>query len=226
MKTVRAWIPENFLKRLSYLIVALFIMAVGITIVIKANLGQSTFSGFAYTLSTLANIRIGTMLIYLNTLFFIMEVAILRKKFPPFQSLQIPVNLIFGELLNLFNYEVELFNLISAQAYPVRLVFMIAGVICLAIAVAFINHIDLLILPYEAIILLVSRVYKLNYRRFRTLLDLTLVSSSVLLTYGFALGITPVREGTAFLALSLGSMIALGMKFWARVLPDISPKQP
>ena len=219
MKKLTISLPSQFFLRLSTLIVALLIMAFGITLVLKANLGQSTFTAFAFTLSHVFNIRIGTMLIYLNSLFLLMEILILKKKFPLFQALQMPVNILFGELINLFTYEVPAFDFISAQAYPLRLLFMVAGAFILAIAVAFINHIDLIILPFEAIILLISRVYKLNYRRFRTLLDLSLISTSLALTFGLSLGIMPVREGTAILAFTLGSMIALGMKFWERVFP-------
>lgn len=219
MKNLKAHLPSQFMYRLLILSVALIFMAIGITIVIKANLGQSTLSAFAYSLSTVSSIKIGTVLIVLNIIFFAGEIVILKGKIPLFQWLQVPANVLFGEMINFFNYELALLDVISAQAYPIRVLFMLLGAAILAFMVALINHIDLIILPFEAIILLYSKVKRLNYRRVRTLVDFTLISISVTLMLVYRFEVSPVREGTAIIALSLGTIIQIAMLYWEKLIP-------
>jgi uncharacterized protein len=216
MKNLKVNLPSKFFKRLFLLSIALTFMAIGITIVIKASLGQSTLSAFAYSISAASSIKIGTVLIFLNIIFFLGELVIVKGKIPLFQWLQVPANVLFGEMINFFNYDFELLNIITQQAYPVRVIFMLVGALILGIMVALINHIDLIILPFEAIILLYSKVKKINYRRFRTLVDFTLVSSSLLLMFIYRFDVSPVREGTAIIALSLGSVIQVSMRYWEK----------
>jgi len=219
MKNLKAHLPSQFIYRLLMLSVALTFMAIGITIVIKANLGQSTLSAFAYSLSEVTSIKIGTVLIVLNIIFFAGEIVIVKGKMPLFQWLQVPANVLFGEMINFFNYELSILNVISAQSYPIRLLFMVLGASILAVMVALINHIDLIILPFEAIILLFSKVKRYNYRRVRTLVDFTLVSISLILMVVYQFDVYPVREGTAIIALSLGTVIQIAMRYWEKLIP-------
>lgn len=94
---VRRSIGEHIL-RCFVLIVALFIMSLGIALSAKANLGVSPISCTPYVLSLALPLTMGTVTILMHLSFVAVQAALLKRQFRPAHLLQIPVVFIFGAL--------------------------------------------------------------------------------------------------------------------------------
>lgn len=57
---------KKFLVHLLLTLIAIATIGFGMSLIIKANLGQSTVSGFTNTLAHVMNTKAGTVLIYFN----------------------------------------------------------------------------------------------------------------------------------------------------------------
>ena len=67
------------LSRILLNLLSVAIIAIGMTLLIKANLGQSTVSGFSSTLAHILSVKTGTIVFFLNLVCFILELIILKK---------------------------------------------------------------------------------------------------------------------------------------------------
>src|SRR5699024_4244280 len=91
-------------KRTLTFILGVFIMALGAAVSVRAQLGTSPITSFPTVLSFGTPLSIGTYLIILNLIFLGLQILILRRKFPAFQFIQIPITFAFGLFTDLGMY--------------------------------------------------------------------------------------------------------------------------
>ena len=87
MKTIIDY--KQVLNNYSILIIGLFIMSFGVALSVRSNLGTTPISCIPYVLSFKFPLSLGTITILFNTLLIIIQILILRSKFPKIQLLQI-----------------------------------------------------------------------------------------------------------------------------------------
>lgn len=96
MKTINDYIKldlykidyKQVLNNYSILIIGLFIMSFGVALSVRSNLGTTPISCIPYVLSFKFPLSLGTITILFNTLLIIIQILILRSKFPKIQLLQ------------------------------------------------------------------------------------------------------------------------------------------
>ncbi|MDP3443362.1 MAG: hypothetical protein Q8T08_10945, partial [Ignavibacteria bacterium] len=96
---------KKFLVHLLLSLVAIAMIGFGMSLIIKANLGQSTVSGFTNALAHVLSIKAGTVLIYFNLICFVFEIILLGNKVKPLIILQPLLSLVFGNIVNFFLYD-------------------------------------------------------------------------------------------------------------------------
>lgn len=199
-------------RRLLLLTVGMLIMALGIALSIRSDLGTTTISSLPYVLSLITPMTLGTATILVNIGLVTLQVAILRRRFRLFQLLQLPILVIFGLFNDLALWATDW---ISHDAYWQQWLLVLAGIGLLGVGICFQIAADTVMLPGEATVLTISRELS---RRFgeRTLfvfgyikimLDLTLVSSALILALTFLGGFIGVREGTLAAAFLIGATV-------------------
>lgn len=199
-------------RRLLLLTVGMLIMALGIALSIRSDLGTTTISSLPYVLSLITPMTLGTATILVNLGLVTLQVAILRRRFRLFQLLQLPILVIFGLFNDLALWATDW---ISHDAYWQQWLLVLAGIGLLGVGICFQIAADTVMLPGEATVLTISRELS---RRFgdRTLfvfgyikimLDLTLVSSALILALTFLGGFIGVREGTLAAAFLIGATV-------------------
>lgn len=208
-------------RRLLLLTVGMLIMALGIALSIRSGLGTTTISSLPYVLSLITPMTLGTATILVNLGLVTLQVAILRRRFRLFQLLQLPILVIFGLFNDLALWATDW---ISHDAYWQQWLLVLAGIGLLGVGICFQIAADTVMLPGEATVLTISRELS---RRFgdRTLfvfgyikimLDLTLVSSALILALTFLGGFIGVREGTLAAAFLIGATVK-------RLQPHLGP---
>ena len=168
-------------------------------------------------LSLLTPPSVGALMILLNLVFVGLQIAILRRRFPPLQLLQIPVVIAFG-VLN--DAALWLLRDVTASTYWQQWLLAACGIVIVGIGEAFQVKAKATPLAGEGLILTLSAELVARYGPRRPLLfgamkiqfdtTLVLVSAALgLIATGTLLG---VREGTLAAALCVGLVVQLALR--------------
>lgn len=191
----------SILKRTLLLCIALGVMAVGVALSIKADLGTSPISSVPYVVSLMSEMSVGTATILINAILLVGEILIMRRQFQPIQLLQLAVVTLFGCLIDLCLWGLD--GLTYAD-YGQQWMICIAGIIILGIGVGLEVTANLIPLPGEGLILSICTVLPIKFGNMKVITDVSLVLVAVLLSFAFLSGLYGVREGTIAAAICVG----------------------
>ena len=192
---------RSILKRTLLLCIALGVMAVGVALSIKADLGTSPISSVPYVVSLMSEMSVGTATILINAILLVGEILIMRRQFQPIQLLQLAVVTLFGWLIDLCLWGLD--GLTYAD-YGQQWMICIAGIIILGIGVSLEVTANLIPLPGEGLILSICTVLPIKFGNMKVITDVSLVLVAVLLSFAFLSGLYGVREGTIAAAVCVG----------------------
>ena len=192
---------RSILKRTLLLCIALGVMAVGVALSIKADLGTSPISSVPYVVSLMSEMSVGTATILINAILLVGEILIMRRQFQPIQLLQLAVVTLFGWLIDLCLWGLD--GLTYAD-YGQQWMICIAGIIILGIGVSLEVTANLIPLPGEGLILSICTVLPIKFGNMKVITDVSLVVAAVLLSFIFLADLYGVREGTIAAAICVG----------------------
>ncbi|MDO5846495.1 MAG: membrane protein, partial [Methanocorpusculum sp.] len=111
----------------------LYCMGLGVALAVISNLGTSPISCLPYVVSMVVSCSIGTMTFGLNIIFLLLQIAILKRRFRPYQILQIPGVFLFSAFIDL---NVFLISPFAPGNYAAQFAVMLAGCVMLALGIA------------------------------------------------------------------------------------------
>lgn len=191
------------LKRGIIYILSINILAIGIILNTKTNLGVAAFTSLFYALSKIIDISLGTasILLYL-ALIFIQVILIKRLTFAI--VLEIPFSIIFGYITDLYDsiIKFECSNILSAY-----LILLIA-IIFISIGVYFSVGCNLVATPVESTVKVISQVYRLKFSLVKNLFDITMIIITILICIILKEPIYGIGLGTVISALLVGRFIS------------------
>ncbi|WP_027399006.1 cytidylate kinase family protein [Anaerovorax odorimutans] len=198
----------ELLKRYIIFIIGLFINSFGVSFITKASLGTSPISSIPYTLSLGFKPTLGMFTLYMSIILIIIQIILLRKKFPKQYILQIPVSFVFSWFIDL---TMSLLSFMAPETYLMKFISLIAGCIILGIGVYTEMVADVVMLPGESFVKAVSVTFHKDFGKTKVAFDssVTIIAGIIglILFHKFA----GVREGTVISALLVG-MIARFLK--------------
>src|SRR5699024_9350631 len=122
---------KRVIKAYLLFLISLIMMALGITFVTKSNLGTSAISSIQYVLSLAFRPSFGVFTFVINLIFFLIQVLILREKFPKHQYLQLLVGPIMGIFIDIW---MNTFRLLNPVDYITKLIISVIGCCIIAIS--------------------------------------------------------------------------------------------
>lgn len=178
--------------------------ALGIALITKAGLGTSAISSLAYVLTfVIPGISLGTFTLLVNLAALAAQILLLGREFRPVQLLQLPATVIFSAGIDLWTY---LMRDWTVGAYPMGWIPLLAGCVILGLGVALEVLGDVLYLPCEGVVKAISRKSRAEFGTVKTLFDLSMVLSAILVSV-FCLGhVSGLREGTIVAAATVGGI--------------------
>lgn len=191
------------LKRIVFLCVGLTTMAFGVAFSIKAALGTSPISSVPYVTGAIAGLTIGTTTIIMNTLFVLIQIAILRRQYEWVQLLQLPAAVLFGMMIDLASYLIRDLN---PTAYWQQWIVCLLGIFLVALGVSMEVTTRLITTAGEGIVLAICKVAPIKFGNMKMIFDLTLVAISITLSLLFLHHLDGVREGTVAAAVLVGQL--------------------
>ena len=193
-------------KRYLLCIISLFFSALGVAFTKHGELGVSPISSVANVMSCKFNmLSLGTWLIIWNCILIIGQIVILRKRFQPIQLLQILLSFLFGWFTNFGMWVV---SFIPVNAYIIRLVMVIVGVVILGFGISLSVIANVIMNSGEAFVKAVSDQIHKEFGNVKIAFDILCVIMALLLSLlFFDFSIVGTREGTIISALLTGIVV-------------------
>lgn len=192
---------KHFAARCALLLAGLAVMALGVALSIKAELGTSPISSVPYVSGLISGLSVGTTTIIVNSLFVLAQILMLRSQYDWYQLLQIPMAIVFGLMIDMFSL---LMGDIVLSSYIQQWLFCAAGIIFVALGVSMEVTAELITTAGEGLVLAICQVTSFKFGNVKVAVDVTLVilaAAASLLVLGELAG---VREGTAAAAVLVG----------------------
>lgn len=196
---------------------AFLLLALGISLQIKAGIGQSMFNAFSMLLSNLIHIEIGTMINFLNLLFFIIYVFIKSSPLRLQDFIQIIATMVNGYVINLFTYTI--FNHITIQYYYLKVFIFLLGLLLASISLGAILAMGMIRFPLENLCILLSEKLKCSLTRVRMCFDFFFFISTLTVTI-INNQTLYIREGTIISFFLLSKLMGLSYEYCKKILKE------
>lgn len=206
---------KEIFKRYVLFVISLFFAALGVAFTKHGELGVSPISSVANILSyKFTVLSMGNWLIVWNCVLIVGQIVILRKNFQWIQLLQVPLSFLFGYFTDFGMWCV---SFIPAEAYPVRMLMVVIGVIVLGFGISLSVIANVIMNAGEAFVKAIADTLHKNFGNVKTVFDISCVTLSIVLSLVFFdFTIVGTREGTVIAAFCTG----FAVKFFQKRLQE------
>ncbi len=201
---------ENLPVRMLMLLTGIFVIAFGVALSIRSNLGTTPISSVPYVYNIVfPAVTVGTFTILLNLLFVVLQIVLLRKNFKPYLLLQVPVVFIFGWFID---FSLYLLGGAVPGNYLVQWVFCIVSCVIIAFGVFLQVKANVVMLPGDGLVIALADTLRKEFGLVKILFDSFLVLSALIAILLLNNGLHGVREGTVASALLVGFIVQFYQK--------------
>ena len=171
-----------------WLLVSLFVLASGVSLCVRSDLGSSVISSapYAFTIAGEEGLAPGWSLgMYtniLNVLLVAGQIVVLRKKFQILQLLQLFVGIIFGVFIDM---SMALTSSLTYDDLGAKLVLMITGSTLMALGVAMEIKCASITMPGEGLPAALSKLTGKPFANMKICVDISLVALALIASYMF-----------------------------------------
>lgn len=201
MNACKTYKINHPVKRIILLGLGLAVMAFGIAFSIQGGLGTSPISSVPYVTSAISGLSVGTTTIIVNSLFILIQIAILRRRYDCFQLLQFPAVIVFGVMIDVAEYVI---GGLSCSNYLQQWILCAIGIFLIALGVSMEVTAKLVTTPGEGTVLAICQVLPVKFSNMKVIFDVSLACIAIVLSLVFLGELVGVREGTVAAALCVG----------------------
>lgn len=189
---------------------ALFVSALGVSVITRSYLGTSPISSIPYVLSLNTPLTMGSYIFILNMALIAGQMLMLGKAGIRKRSIdlwmQIPVSILFGLFIDLAMTVLE--NYVPST-YSLQVISLVVGCAILALGICLEVIADVTMVSGEYFVQIASRRFKKEFGVVKILFDVSLVLIAGLFSLLLAGHIVGLREGTVIAALLTGPFVRL-----------------
>lgn len=187
----------------------------GISLQLKAAIGQSVLNALAVTLSEAVRLKVGTILNVTNSLFFVAYLLLRRSRLNYKDVMQVIATITNGAVINFFLYNV--LSIFTIENYFYRIVLYITGLGIASISLGSVLAIGIIKFPLESLCLTISEVSKMKFTTVRLSFDVLFLVVTLIIT---VLAHTPlqIREGTVISIFLLSTLLGRCYEFFKKHL--------
>ncbi|AOT69421.1 YczE/YyaS/YitT family protein [Geosporobacter ferrireducens] len=202
-------IPQHT-KKLLYSVLAFLTLGLGISLQIKAGIGQSMFNAFSLILAELSNLEIGTVLNFLNMSFLIIYLMVRRSQINRRDIVQIVATIVNGYIVNFYIYII--LNHLIIQTYLMKVLLFMIGLILASISLGAILAMEIIQFPLESLCIALAQKLGCKLTTIRMLFDIFFAISTLILTSITSRGLY-IREGTIISFFMLSRLMGFSYYF-------------
>lgn len=197
-------------KRLRILVyvVGMFILALGLTLNTKANLGVSPIISVPYSISQITGLNFGDLTFVVYAIFVVVQIIIhirlKNHKRIASDILQLPLSLIFTRLLNIFTVYIP-----TSQNLGICFIILTFAIICTGIGAAMSLSMQIVPNPGDGIVQALAERFDKSVGITKNLFDCINLSITLCISLFIAHQIVGVGIGTVIAVVGVGRVIAL-----------------
>lgn len=196
---------ELALKRVISYIFGLYLITLGVAFSIKSGMGAAPVSSIPYAINLIWSVEIGVATFLFHALLVAIEWMLLRKDFHRKHFLQVFVGVIFGAFTS---FSVSLMGFIPpADNLLIAFVMVALSILLIALGLFFYVPTNLIPLSVEGVTQAIAIVTDRPFSRIKVYLDITIVTTALILSYGFLGQLGSVGIGTILEALFIGTTV-------------------
>ena len=192
-------------------LISLFIISLGASLSIKANLGTSPLICLPYVCSLITNLSVGIVIFLFTILFIIIQIALLGKGFEKRQYLQFIVGSVFSFFVD---FSLMIVNFINPIGYINQFLLLLFSCLVVAFGVLLEIQTEVVYLPADGVIVAISKVLKKDFPKVKPFVDTSMVIIAAVLSIIFLGYLAGVREGTIISALIIGPIVKILKKYF------------
>ena len=210
---------REILIRYVILIVGLFIMALGVALSTKADLGTSPISCVPYVLSLLIPFTMGEIMFAMLFSFVILQIILLRKDYEWLQLTQLIVAIIFSIVTDI---TMKMVQGIEIHNYILRWVICMISFFFVALGIFIEVKADVSLMAGDGLIKAISKVSHCEFSKVKIFFDSTLTIAGAVISFIAFYKLKGVREGTIAAAIIVGMIVRWLKKNWTNIDEIIS----
>ncbi|MEE0024344.1 YczE/YyaS/YitT family protein [Methanobrevibacter sp.] len=192
-------------------LISLFIISLGASLSIKANLGTSPLICLPYVCSLITNLSVGIIIFLFTILFIVIQIALLGKGFEKRQYLQLVIGFIFSFFVD---FSLMIVNFINPIGYINQFLLLLFSCLVVAFGVLLEIQTEVVYLPADGVIVAISKVLKKDFPKVKPFVDTSMVIIAAILSIVFLGYLAGVREGTIISALIIGPIVKILKKYF------------
>lgn len=185
-------------------ILSLFIISLGASLSIKANLGTSPLICLPYVSSLITKFTVGEVMFVFTLIFILIQVVLLRGDFEKRQYLQLIIGTIFSFFID---FSMVLASFINPAGYPSQMALLLFSCVVVAFGVLLEIQTEIVYLPADGVIVAISKVLKKEFSTVKPFVDTSMVVIATILSVAFLRYLAGVREGTIISAIIIGPIV-------------------
>ncbi|MBQ9269481.1 MAG: hypothetical protein IJ206_08200 [Oscillospiraceae bacterium] len=194
-------------RRWTIYLTGIVILACGITMSSKTNLGTSPVISVAYNISDLSGIPFGVMTFIYYVFLIAVQVLLLRREFDPVQCFQLLASLLTSTFIGLFDRFLP-----SSEVFPVQVLLLILAIVLTAIGIILTVGAQFVPNPADGLASAISRRTGKSLGLSKNLLDFVSILISVALGLLFRGRLFGIGIGTVITMLLTGRAVAILQK--------------
>ena len=202
------------LRRVLFYLIGQIILATGLTLSTKVNLGVSPILSIAYCASVITGRAIGDTSLIVYIICIIAEIVLharqdmqpeQRKKVFILDLLQLPLSLVFTRVMNLF----ARFIPTPSGTLFLRIPLLILAIVCVGVGAAMTLDMRLIANPADGIVQVISDVSGMKLGLTKNIVDISCVILTAIASFTLAHRIIGIHVGTLLAMFGTGRVIAL-----------------
>ncbi len=193
---------KELTKRCLVFGLGLLISSFGVAFITKAALGTSPISSIPYTLSLGFKPTLGDFTLYMSIILIILQMILLRKKFPKIYWLQIPVSILFSFFIDL---SMNMLGFMDNSSYWISFIYLILGCFILGSGIYLEVVANVVMLPGESFVNAVSITFNKEFGKTKMAFDVSMTIIATILGLIMFQKLAGVREGTFIASILVGA---------------------
>ena len=196
---------ELTFKRVFNYIFGLYLITLGVAFSIKSGLGSAPVSSIPYAMDLIWLINIGVATFIFHAVLVSIEWILLRDDFKRKHFLQVFVGVLFGVFTS---FSVSLMEFIPpADTFLLALLMSILSIFFIALGLFFYVPTNIIPLSVEGVTQAIAIVSNKPFPKVKVFIDITIVATALVLSYGFLGQFGSVGFGTILGALLIGTTV-------------------
>lgn len=195
---------DNLLLRVSFYVLGMFILALGVSLSVLSGLGVSPVSSIPYIVSKLSGLSLGQTTTIVFSVYVLAQIALRGKDFKPIQFLQVACALLFGRFVSITSQIISGFE---PSSYLVRIMLIIVSTVLIALGIHLYLAARIVPQASEGLVQTIAEKGEWEIANIKNWFDILSVGLACIISL-IAFGkIEGIREGTFVTAIGVGRVM-------------------